>query len=99
MKLQRWSRHNGDYVKTTNGPWVKASDVAELESEKQKLIELFKNCRDATGYSDEYFRGMYNGIEWARSCLEKDCPEYKDTVEKSGPIYLPTIAELWEMRE
>lgn len=70
--------------------------IKELESEKQKLIELFKNCRDSTGYSDEYFRGMYNGIEWARSCLEKDCPEYKDTVEKSGPIYVPTIAEMTE---
>jgi hypothetical protein len=70
--------------------------IAELESEKQKLIELFKFCRDSTGYSDEYFRGMYNGVEWARSCLEKDCPEYKDSVEKPEPICVPTIAEMTE---
>jgi hypothetical protein len=70
--------------------------LTEPESEKQKLIELFKNCRDSTGYSDEYFRGMYNGIEWARSCIEKDCPEYKDSVEKTVPIYVPTIAEMTE---
>jgi hypothetical protein len=68
--------------------------IAELESEKQSLINLFKNCRDATGYSDAYFRGMYNGIEWARSCLEENEPEYKDSVEKSEPIYAPTCAEM-----
>ena len=76
-----------------DGEWVKASDA---EAELQKLIDLFKNCRDSTGYSDEYFRGMYNGIEWARSCLENNEPQYKDSVEKPEPIYVPTCAEMAE---
>ena len=40
MNLQRWSRHNGGYVKTSNGPWVKASDVTKLES------VLCETCKD-----------------------------------------------------
>jgi hypothetical protein len=54
---------------------------------------LFKNCRDATGYSETYFRGMYNGIEWARSCLENTEPEYKDSVDTSEQTYELTCAE------
>jgi hypothetical protein len=77
---------------------VQKERIEELEAEKQKLIDLFKNCRDSTGYSDTYFRGMYNGIEWARSCLEKNEPEYKDSIEKSVPIYVPTVAEMTEER-
>jgi hypothetical protein len=40
MKLQRWSRHNGRYVKTTNGPWIKASDVEPL----LKILDKLKCC-------------------------------------------------------
>jgi hypothetical protein len=103
MKLQRWALFRGSLEPATNGPWVQAYDAEALEkrvqelegleSEKQKLINVFKSCRDATGYSETYFRGMYNGIEWARSCLENNEPEYKDSVEKSEQIYELTCAE------
>jgi hypothetical protein len=75
---------------------AKDKEIEGLKDQKEKLIDLFKNCRDATGYSDQYFRGMYNGIEWARSCLEDNEPQYKDSVEKSEPIYVPTCAEMTE---
>ena len=70
--------------------------IKELEKEKQILIDVFKTARDATGYSDSYFRGMYNGIEWARSCLEKDEPQYKDSIKRPTPIGAPTCAEIAE---
>lgn len=48
MKLQRWSRHNGGYVKTTNGPWAKASEA-------ESLIDKLKCCGNCkyNYYSDE----------------------------------------------
>ena len=97
--IEEYENINGEHTNANdalNIITVQKNRIVELESEKQKLIELFENCRDSTGYSNEYFRGMYNGIEWARSCIEKDCPEYKDSVEKTVPIYVPTIAEMTE---
>jgi hypothetical protein len=37
---------------------------------------------------------MYNGIEWARSCLENTEPEYKDSVDTSEQTHELTCAEM-----
>jgi hypothetical protein len=53
MKLQRWSRHNGGYVKTTNGPWVKAAD-AEAIIDKLKCCG---NCKHGHDGDEENCQG------------------------------------------
>lgn len=52
------------------------------ENNLEKLKSVFRNGRDATGCSDEYLRGMYNGIEWCLACIEDREPEYKEACER-----------------
>ena len=53
MKLQRYwvGNEEGEGLPEAcnDGEWMLAKEV---EAEKQTLIEMFKSCRDATGYSD-----------------------------------------------
>ena len=96
MKLQRYWVGNeegeGWPEACDDGKWILAK---EFEDEKQTLVEMFKSCRDATGYSDSYLRGMYNGIEWALSYLTGADPDFKTQLdtppETSGDV--PTAVE------
>jgi hypothetical protein len=52
-----------------------------------KLIEDVRQMRDAQGMSgnwnfDPYMHGLYNGIEFALSILEKREPQFKDAPDK-----------------
>ena len=68
MKLQRWSRHNGDYVKTTNGPWVLAADAKALE---KRVEELEKALREIGDFDCECFEDDNCAVCLARLALEE----------------------------
>jgi hypothetical protein len=45
-KLQRWSLYRGSLEATTNGPWVLATDIEELEKELVAWKTRSKNLHD-----------------------------------------------------
>lgn len=75
------------------------NEIRKLNRERDKLISVFKTCRDATGYSDDGSRGAYNGIEWCISCMESSEPNYKSKNREPPTCVLGGDIEALEQRE
>jgi hypothetical protein len=61
-------------------------DALETKNELEKLVNTVREMRDVQGMNgnwnyDPYMQGLYNGLEFAVSLLEKRSPEFKDAPE------------------